>query len=155
MRRNGLTAKSFILPVIIIGLFCVAAIFDYTRQHTHVRMLGQTVDIVSIQQVLVEPIGNANTQIQHQFTLTDRHAILQACKLLGTAKPYTGNHSDFTTDMDMILLESSSGIMRIPVSQAKDHLMLLFANGHSYVMPKNLLTQLQKIATPTDVTQNA
>lgn len=144
MRPKPLSIKVFILPVLIIGLFCVAAIFDYTRQHRHVSILGQSIDISSVQQILVEPIGASSTSTQKRIILTNRSTILKASQLLGTAKVYTGSESDFATDIDTMLIQMGSRTIRVPIAKANHQVTLLFFNGKAYVMPNHFLEKLRQ-----------
>lgn len=146
MRPKPLSVKAFILPALIIALFCAAAVFDYKRQHTHVRILGKNIDISSVAQILVKPIGSSSASLSNQVTLTDRASILSACHLLGSAKEYMGNQSDFATNIDTMLIETRNRTIRVPIAQTQNHVKLLFFNGNSYVMPIHLLEKLQQLA---------
>jgi hypothetical protein len=146
MRSRQISAKLFILPVLLICVFCAIAVYDYAHQHTRVQMLGSSLDVSSVQQVLVEPTGSTGVPGQTVNTLTSEADILKLCQLLATAKPYDGNEGDFTTDIDNLLFESASTVINVPIAKTNTGLTLLFQNGHSYIAPAGFVKTLQGIA---------
>ncbi|WAH35840.1 hypothetical protein [Alicyclobacillus dauci] len=145
-QRSRVSAKLFMLPVLLIALFCAAAVFDYLRQHVRVQMLGTSIDVSRIQQVLIEPDSAPAGSSQGNYTLTSQQSILKLCRLLATAQQYEGNEGDFATDIDSLLIESGGNIIRIPIARTSTNVTLLFYNAHSYVAPDNFFNQVQAIA---------
>ncbi|GMA62350.1 hypothetical protein NZD89_21610 [Alicyclobacillus fastidiosus] len=146
MRSRRISAKLFVLPVLMIALFCGVAAFEVVQQHVRVQLLGTSFDVSDINQVLVQPTGSAATDGTGYYRLTSQDSITQLCRLLGTAKPYDGNEGDFATDIDSMLIESSNHVLSIPVARTSTNVILLFNNAHAYIAPQGFLTQLQQLA---------
>ncbi|GEO25560.1 hypothetical protein AAC03nite_13450 [Alicyclobacillus acidoterrestris] len=155
MRSRRLSAKLFILPALIIALFCGVAAFEVSQQHVRVQMLGTSFDVSSISQVLIQTTGSSTANSAGQYQLTSQDSILRFCRLLETAKPYTGNEGDFATDIDSVLIESSNHILSIPVARTSTNVILLFNNAHAYIAPKGFLTELQQLAKTEQTPSNA
>lgn len=147
MRSRRISPKLFILPMILIAFFGAVAVFDYNKQHVHVNMLGETFDVSSIQQILVEQPSTMVAQSHKSyFQLTSQASILKLCNLLATAKPYTGNEGDFATDIDSMLLEVSGSTIQIPIAQTSTNVVLLFMNEQAYIAPHDFLNRLETLA---------
>lgn len=146
MRSKRMSPRVFIFPAILVVLFCIVAGFDYAKQHVHVRMMGTSFNVSSVQQLLIEPSSGSLNSAQGYFTVTGQGSILQICKLIATAKPYSGSEGDFATNVDDILFQTSNNTIHVTVAQTSNHLTLMFYNNHAFRAPKNFLPALQTLA---------
>ncbi|MFD1673387.1 hypothetical protein [Alicyclobacillus fodiniaquatilis] len=147
MRSRRITPKLFIIPILMICLFVAIVIFEYSKQHVHVQMLGQSMDVSNVEQVLVEPSATTSQPTQQYYTLTDQASILKLCKLLGTAQLYQGSEGDFATNIANLLFQSTSNTISIPIAQTSTNVILIFFNDHTYLAPAHFLETLQQFAT--------
>lgn len=147
-RRRRFPVTAWLVPLCVALVVVISMIVDYTHEHVHVSVFGQSVDTLSVRQVMVEPIEVA-TSSKPTYTVNGHRQIVQMMKLLGQAKPLHKTADAESAKMgqmiDNLYIELDAGTWHIVLFKSTGpHQVLVDYKNQLFTADEALLTTLKQ-----------